>query len=760
MTTIVPVPKDYPKEIIGYAEPWIVSPGESVDIKVSCTEARYNYRTVRVIQGHEGEKSPRHKEEEITEIPRGSRDGRYQVAHIGSYGRVKDIGLTAADNGLKISVYVQPWLIPCNHVQALVSTLDASSKTGIDVVLDQEGQLEFWVGCGADVQVVCSGFTPVKRRWFKLDLTVCGTQLEAVLTPKSRITEPAAKQRVFTADLKSPIKVAACTPLLVAASRQASPQDNAPTVVPTNKYNGRLDSLELRTTGARERVLAKYDFAVEMSGDRFLDVSPAKRHGDLVNAPSRAMKGHDWDGSETDWTKAKYGYGAIHFHEDDLDDAEWDTDFTIQIPKDARSGVYSVVIRGGDDDVGENVVFYVRPTAATTAKIGAKVAIVMSTFTYLAYANDHMFDPDTPARAEIPAGLDNLEFYKDETFYKQDRRRDLGLSHYDVHKDHSGVVFSSAKRPLLNNRPDYINWSGHRPRELSAELIMVGFLDRSGVPYDVVTDHDLHIHGASMLAPYTTVITGCHPEYPTLQSYAAYEGFVQQGGNMMYLGGNGFYWVSVTDPKRPWRSEVRRGGQGVRTSWQEPGERHHSLNGQQGGLWRDYGKAANYLVGIGCCGEGHGAGVAYRQTEDLRQSHPELASWLFRDIPEGQLIGENSLGEYGGGASADEIDRVDFAYGSPANVVVVASSVGHSDDFGLFPEDVSFPIQGTLGTQTDLIRSDMTYYETSGGGAVFSVGSISWYCGLGYNGYDNTAALVTRNVLLEFAKGPKGTIQQ
>jgi hypothetical protein len=232
----------------------------------------------------------------------------------------------------------------------------------------------------------------------------------------------------------------------------------------------------------------------------------------------------------------------------------------------------------------------------------------MSTFTYLSYANEHQFDPDTPARCEVPGGLENLNFYKDETFHKQDRRRDLGLSHYDVHKDHSAVIFSSAKRPLLNSRPGYVNWTGHRPRELSAELIMVGFLEKSGIPYDVVTDHDLHLKGVFALSSYTTAITGCHPEYPTLQSYTAYENFVKQGGSLLYLGGNGFYWISVTDPERPWRSEVRRGGQGVRTAWQEPGERHHSLNGQLGGLWRDYGKAANQLVGIGCCGEGAGAG--------------------------------------------------------------------------------------------------------------------------------------------------------
>lgn len=128
---------------------------------------------------------------------------------------------------------------------------------------------------------------------------------------------------------------------------------------------------------------------------------------------------------------------------------------------------------------------------------------------------------------------------------------------------------------------------------------------------------------------------------------------------------------------------------------------------------------------------------------------------MFRDIPESELLGENALGAFGGGASADEIDRMDFAYGSPSNIVVVASSIGHPDTFGLFPEDVGFPITRTLGTETDLIRSDMTYYETSGGGAVFSVGSISWYCALGWKNYDNNIAMLTRNVLFEFAKGPK-----
>ena len=79
--------------------------------------------------------------------------------------------------------------------------------------------------------------------------------------------------------------------------------------------------------------------------DSIIDISGNNRHGVLVNAPTRAVKGHDWDGSQPDWTKATYGYGAIHFHEDDLDDAGWSTNFSITIPSTARSGAYAIELR-------------------------------------------------------------------------------------------------------------------------------------------------------------------------------------------------------------------------------------------------------------------------------------------------------------------------------------------------------------------------------------------------------------------------------
>jgi N,N-dimethylformamidase len=50
----------------------------------------------------------------------------------------------------------------------------------------------------------------------------------------------------------------------------------------------------------------------------------------------------------------------------------------------------------------------------------------------------------------------------------------------------------------------------------------------------------------------------------------------------------------------------------------------------------------------------------------------------------------------------------------------------------------------------------MAYLEYPDGGAVFSVGSIAWRGGISHNGYDNSVARITGNVLRRFADRPRG----
>lgn len=69
------------------------------------------------------------------------------------------------------------------------------------------------------------------------------------------------------------------------------------------------------------------------------------------------------------------------------------------------------------------------------------------------------------------------------------------------------------------------------------------------------------------------------------------------------------------------------------------------------------------------------------------KSRDEHYAWVFEGPSEDDLIGENG---FGGGASGDEVDRWDPEHGSPEDAVVLRSSVGHPDEFVLFPEDFGF----------------------------------------------------------------------
>src|SRR5581483_1898971 len=111
------------------------------------------------------------------------------------------------------------------------------------------------------------------------------------------------------------------------------------------------------------------------------------------------------------------------------------------------------------------------------------------------------------------------------------------------------------------------------------------------------------------------------------------------------------------------------------------------------------------------------------------------------------------IGDFGlvmGGASGDEIDRLDYALGSPPHTLLLASSTGHSDYYQFVIEDRRSTLPGQGGTTNPLVRSDMTFFETAHGGAVFSVGSINWCGSLSHNGYDNNVSRLTRNVLNRF----------
>jgi N,N-dimethylformamidase len=66
------------------------------------------------------------------------------------------------------------------------------------------------------------------------------------------------------------------------------------------------------------------------------------------------------------------------------------------------------------------------------------------------------------------------------------------------------------------------------------------------------------------------------------------------------------------------------------------------------------------------------------------------------------------------------------------------------------PEDLLDPTPTWSGTQCELIRADLTFFETPSGGAVFSTGSIAWAGAMAWNRFDNEIATITENTLQRF----------
>ena len=296
-------------------------------------------------------------------------------------------------------------------------------------------------------------------------------------------------------------------------------------------------------------------------------------------------------------------------------------------------------------------------------------------------------------------------------------------------------------------------WLFGGAREFPADLWFVDFLERQLGPngYDIITDHDISEFGAPLLNKYRVLISCSHPEYPTFHMLDSYKAFLGNGGYFMYLGGNGYYWVTTHDPARPHRIEVRRADQGCRTFGLPPGNWHHSLTGELGGLWRGRDRPPNQLFGLGSCAMGVAKGAGYGISEDAR-SDPRM-SFVFSGLETDSVIGDYGLVQ--GAASGDEIDRLDYSLGTPRNAVILATTKlagGHSDEYLLFNEETLFPMLNTTGTTSDKIRSDMIYFETNSGGAVFSVGSINWVGALAWNAFENNVAKVTANVLQEFIR--------
>ena len=699
-------------KIVGYVNRLSVAPGENLEVMVSTRAEVFEASMVRLA----GAGGPAN----IPGCPTGPHLGLEQEVRLGSYIVVSSEPLLKSGAAFTLEAWIWQANSSIGRTQAIAGCFDG--KRGFAAGIDEGGAAALWLGDGRTVTVV-STRTPLQpRAWFHISASYDAVACLARVVQVPDKEWPTVAERTEGAAETQPW-LQAEAPFMLAASGNPA----------TAHFNGKLEAPRL-LDGAGAAI-ASWNLGGVYGGELIEDASDHGRHGRCVNSPMRAVTGRRWRGAATDPARAPADYAAIWFHDDDLDDAQWEPSLELTISGDLPSGVYAIRLAAGESV--DEVPFFVKPCERAARR---DVAVLMPTLSYMAYGNEHNSwanpIPATPGLSEILEAVGERDRYAAK----------IGLkSIYELHSDGSGVAYASRRRPIVNMRADYgMPLLRGGPHQFSADLQLLKWLDRQGTTYDVITDEDLHHEGASLLGSTRVLLTGSHPEYWTAQMLDALEAWLDAGGRLMYLGGNGFYWVTSLFEDRPHVIEVRRGHAGTGVWRSEPGEVHHASTGEPGGLWRLRGRSPQRLAGVGFTAQGFDRSRPYRRTPDA--SDPR-AAWIFEGVA------TNDFGAHGSvlnGAAGFEIDRADHLLGTPPHALIVATADGFSDVYQSASEDILTADSRQGGTVSPFVRADIVFYEGPNGGAVFSAGSIAWCGALLDDGGNNDVARITENVLRRF----------
>ncbi|MCU1491561.1 MAG: subunit beta of N,N-dimethylformamidase [Acidimicrobiaceae bacterium] len=727
---------------IGYFDRWTARPGETIELKVS-SEIGFDVSIIRVLQADNSALAPGRREYVEEWWPSCRFGAAVQKVAPGSCVLTDLLPALQTAERYAVELMFRPGVFDGGEAQVVAALLAADGRASMELALDGDGGPYLGIGCGLRRRRVRAGPATVLQvgRWYEARLSVDLETRLAQLVVESVLDAPSGRQlldaelELDETDVVALRGDARPERLMLGAggdSDVGEPGENPPRV---GHFSGKVEAPTVSGSASLAAFGGAFSYSWQLGPEvhnaAVLDDRGQGIVAHLLNAPMSAVTGHAYDGSVVCYAQAPDMYRALALHRDDLEDAGWSTTATLTLPDGLSSGVYAAKLQS---TAGSRYVpFFVAPRSGGERPA---IAVVLPTFTYLAYANEHVRE-SLPHFGETPQhpSPQDLEISV---------HRDFGLSLYDHHDDGTGVCFSSCRRPVLNLDPTYRFWLFDGPVHLGEDLYLLDWLEREGYAFDVLTDHLLHGEGQQALAGYRVVLTGSHPEYVSEQLIDAFEAHVEGGGRLMYLGGNGFYWVTSVHPERPHLIEVRRGNAGGRAWESDPGETHHATTGEQGGLWRHRGRPPNRLLGVGFSAQGADDDApGYRRVS----SEPRW-SFVFEGLTDDQAIGESGL--LLGGAAGNEVDRADPRCGTPPETVVLATSTGHSDAYQLAHEDLAFTAPDQGGTKQPLVRADLTMTPYVSGGCVFSVGAITWLGALAASSYDNDVARLTANVLRRF----------
>lgn len=738
-----------PPKVTGYLDRLTYRAGQEVTVYATGDEQSIDCRLVRLGRAPVLEREAPAAVEEIAWDGAGSYRVGPQESCVGSFATTRLSGRFGGDAGLSFGLDLWTTMAEEDAARTLVELGEGDDALRLEL---KAGKVTLFAGKG---EVLVGGVEVSNRSWTSVVVSLRGTSVELALTARDALFGASG---LATGEL--PGEFAVVDPSLTLAAR--GPRDvfladgyargraeghftgklANPFVLHGDGGGvvGPLDPKNAATAVARQGGGAWSLEPVNAGSRRYACAATAGAADPLilVNLPNQGVTGPNWDGTAVSFREKPEHYAAAHFHSTDIVDSGWEPTLSAELPAPLRSGVYGVELKAEDGTIDTIPIFL---SAEPGLPRAGRIAFLMSTFCYLAYANEDLIGHFKSMPGHRFNDSELLSDALDKQVYQS---REFGDSLYDEHPDGSGVHYSSALRPILDMRAEYTFWSYSEAagRGFSGDMYLIEWMDRFGYDYDVVTDEQLHLQGASCLSGYDVVVTSSHPEYPSAEMLDALEAYRDEGGNLCYMGGNGFYWVTgVVNATAP-VVESRRGNAGVRSWDSPPGEIDLVSSWEPGGLWRYRGRAPQRLFGVGMAAAG-GKSRPYRMTTD--ESVRSEAAWFFEGL-EGDQIGKR--GFVRGAAAGDEIDRVDFALGTPPGTMILASSWDHEEAAQRATEEILQTFPGsTSGPNDPEIHADIVYFETPSGGSVFAVGSIAYFGALLVEEGQNNASRALRNTL-------------
>jgi len=371
-----------------------------------------------------------------------------------------------------------------------------------------------------------------------------------------------------------------------------------------------------------------------------------------------------------------------------------------------RSGLYYFHAKS------ESGKFFSFPWVVAPASPQAEIAVLASSNTWNAYNNfggrsNYINASGLPARPVINARQDLLRYAKGG--FEEWAPADQAYPLLSFERPEPGNVVPENAEPS-----DPIE--GRMTCALApAEWRLLAWLERENCAYDLYSDYQLH-DGTLDLNAHKLLIISTHPEYWSRAMYGRVKQWVfERGGRLMYLGGNGLNCeVELPDASTmSCRTHLlsRNGSLGM-IDPKDPSKVYESR------FHRTVECEAN-LLGVVTTETGIMTAAPYRVVD---ASHWAFAGTSLRAD---DLFGEKSLHERCfGGASGHETDKMS-GY-SPRETALLAK-----------------------GTNPDNGGAEMVCYELPSGGAVFSVGSITYPASLLV---DDAISAITRNVIRRFLR--------